>query len=155
MNPTVRQAVIVLALSAAGFVAVIGSEGYIDTAIQPLPGDVPTLGFGTTDGVKPGDRITPPKAVERALSDVQKFEGAIKQCVKVPLHQHEYDAYVAVAYNVGAKAFCSSTLVRLLNAGQYAEACAQIKRWVYFKGQVVQGLVNRREREYRQCMGQS
>jgi lysozyme len=142
-----------MTLSAAALVGLALSEGFTDRAVQPLPGDKWTYGFGTTEGVKPGDRIAPPQALERKLRDVQKFEGAIKHCVTVPLAQHEYDAYVALAYNIGQQAFCSSTLVRLLNAGDYAGACKQILRWDRFKGQQVRGLTLRREREYRQCMG--
>jgi len=100
-----------LTLSASALVWLAMSEGFTDRAIQPLPGDKWTYGFGTTDGVKPGDTISPPKALERKLRDVQAFEGALKQCVTVPLAQGEYDAYVSLAYNIGGTAFCSSTLV--------------------------------------------
>ncbi len=141
-----------LTLSAAALVGLALSEGYTDRAVQPLPGDKWTVGFGTTEGVKAGDTIAPPKALERKLRDVQNFEGALKQCVTAPLAQHEYDAYVSLAYNIGSTAFCSSTLVRLLNAGDYAGACQQILRWDKFKGQPVRGLTVRREREYRQCI---
>lgn len=141
-----------LALSAAALVGLALSEGYTDRAVQPLPGDKWTYGFGTTEGVKAGDTISPPKALERKLRDVQNFEGAIKQCVRVPLAQGEYDAFVSLAYNIGADAFCKSTLVRLLNAGDYAGACQQILRWDRFKGERVRGLTLRREREYQQCI---
>jgi lysozyme len=141
-----------LTLSAAALVGLALSEGYTDRAVQPLPGDKWTVGFGTTDGVKAGDTIAPPKALERKLRDVQTFEGALKQCVTAPLAQHEYDAYVSLAYNIGSTAFCSSTLVRVLNAGDYTGACQQILRWDKFKGQPVRGLTVRREREYRQCI---
>ena len=102
-----------------------------------------------------GDRITPPKALARALTDVQKFEGAPKQCVRVPLHQHEYDAFVSLAYNIGSRAFCSSTLVRKLNAGDYAGACAEIDRWVYAGGKRLSGLVKRRAEERARCEGKA
>lgn len=141
------------ALSAVGLVAIAMFEGYSDRAIIPVPGDVPTIGFGTTSGVKLGDRTTPQQALGRALSDISKFEGAIRECVKVPLHQHEYDVAVTFSYNVGSKAFCSSTLVRRWNAGDYAGGCDELARWVYVKGRRVQGLVNRRDRERRQCLG--
>ena len=120
-----------------------------------MPGDKWTFGFGTTDGVKPGDRTTPVKALARALQDVQEFEGALKECVTVPLHQHEYDAFISLSYNIGSSAFCKSTLVRKLNAEDYAGACAQILRWDRFKGQQVRGLTIRRQSEYRQCMGET
>ena len=147
-----RFSIASLVLSAAALVGLALSEGYTDKAIQPLPGDKWTYGFGTTEGVKPGDTITPPKALERKLREVQAFEGAIKGCVQVPLTQGEYDAFVSLAYNIGPQAFCSSTLVRLLNAGDYAGACRQILRWDRFKGQQVRGLTLRRQREYQTCI---
>lgn len=119
-----------LSLSAAALVGLVGYEGYRDTAYIPIPGDVPTIGFGTTDGVRMGDRTTPVKALGRALADVQKYEGAIKQCVTVPLYQYEYDAYTSLAYNIGSARFCSSTLVERLNQELYGEACAHIEDFV-------------------------
>lgn len=129
-----RIAVTALALSAAGLVTLVGYEGYTERAVRPTPLDVPTLGFGTTEGVKLGDTTTPPAALQRALDDVRKYEGAMRQCVTVPLDQREYDAYVEFSYNVGASAFCKSTLVRKLNAGDYAGACDEVLRWKYHKG---------------------
>lgn len=147
-----KQAVASLALSAAAFVTLIASEGWSDKAIIPVKGDVPTYGFGTTDGVKMGDSIDPVSAVKLAYRDVLKFEGAIKQCVKVPLSQNEYDAWVSFTYNIGSSAFCNSTAVKILNEGNYLDACKQMLRWVYVKGNKVQGLVNRRQKEYEQCI---
>lgn len=143
-----------LSLSAAGLVGLLAFEGYSDKAMIPVPGDVPTIGFGTTEGVALGDKTTPPKALVRALSDVQKFEGALKRCVKVPLHQYEYDAYVSLTYNIGETAFCGSTLVKRLNAGDYAGACNEILRWDYFKGRPQPGLTKRRQGEAAKCRGE-
>lgn len=148
-----RIAIAALSLSAAGFVGIVLHEGYSDTAYTPVPGDVPTIGFGTTEGVKPGDRITPPKAVERALRDASKFEGAVKRCVAVPLHQHEYDSMISLSYNIGPTAFCNSTLVKKLNAYDYEGACKEILRWDHFQGKPLRGLTIRRQKEYQQCIG--
>ena len=146
-----RRAVAALTLSAAGFLSLLQSEGYTSRAVIPIKGDVPTIGFGTTAGVKMGDTITPQAAVSRALSDVSKFEGALKRCVKVPLTQGEYDAYLSLSYNIGSGAFCGSTLVRKLNASDYAGACEQVLVWDKAGGRRVQGLTARRNREYAQC----
>lgn len=148
-----RLAVAALSLSAAGLVGIANFEGFSEKAYIPVAGDVPTVGFGSTEGVKMGDTITVPKAIERLYRDTEKAESAIGRCVKVPLAQHEYDAFTSFAFNVGAEAFCSSTLVKKLNASDYAGACAELKRWVYVDGRRVQGLVNRREAEFRLCMG--
>jgi lysozyme len=147
-----RVKIAALALSASTLVGIAGWEGYSGSAYQDIVG-IWTIGFGTTAGVKQGQSIDPVKALKRKLDDVQKFEGAIKQCVTVPLHQHEYDAYLSLAYNIGPTAFCRSTLVRLLNEGKYTMACEQILRWDKAGGKVVRGLTLRREAEYRQCMG--
>ena len=133
-SPVMRRTVAGLTLSAAALVGIVLHEGYTDRAVIPVKGDVPTIGFGTTTGVKLGDTTTPPKALARALTDVQQFEGALKQCVTVPLAQHEYDALVSFSYNVGSRAFCQSTLVRKLNAEDYAGACAELLRWRFFQG---------------------
>jgi len=148
-----RNAITTLVLSAAALVGIALNEGYSDSTIIPIKGDVPTIGFGTTEGVKLGDKITPPKALARALQDVQKFEGAIKKCVVVPLHQYEYDAYVSLSYNIGTGAFCSSSLVKRLNEQDYASACQEILRWDRAKGRVVRGLTIRRQQEYQKCLG--
>ena len=148
-----RRTLAGLALSASALVSILLHEGYSDKAYTPVKGDVPTIGFGTTGGVKMGDTIKPPQAVARALVDVQKFEGALKQCVKVPLHQHEYDAYVSLSYNIGSAAFCGSTLVRKLNAGDFDGACQQILRWDKFNNKPLAGLTKRRQAEYQQCKG--
>jgi lysozyme len=152
---SVRNVIVACCLSAAGLVGLTQYEGYTDRAVIPVPGDVPTIGFGTTAGVKMGDKITPPQALERALRDVGKFEASLKQCVTAPLHQYEYDAYVQLAYNIGAGAFCSSTLVRKLNARDYAGACAEISKWNKQGGRELQGLTNRRERERALCEGRA
>ena len=150
-----RLAVGVLSLTAAGLVSIAAFEDYRGEAYVPVSGDVPTIGFGSTEGVQMGDKINVTQALERLMRDVGNAESAIGRCVKVPLSQGEYDAYTSFVFNVGGNAFCASTLVKKLNAGDYAGACAELKRWVYVDGRIVQGLVNRREAEYRQCMGVS
>lgn len=147
-----RVKVAALSASAVALVALVAHEGYKSEAYIPIPGDVPTIGFGTTEGVKLGDKIDPVKALERALADMQKFEGAIKECVKVPLKQNEYEAYLSLSYNIGSRAFCNSTLVKKLNQFDYAGACQEILRWDKAGGKVIRGLTVRRQKEYEQCI---
>lgn len=164
----VRSSVIALSLSAAGLIGIALSEGYTDKAIIPTKGDVPTLGFGTTtrpDGspVRMGDRTNPVDALQRKQRDLVKFEGALKNCVKVPLHQYEYDAYVDFSYNIGSAGFCGSTVVRRLNQQNYAGACNAILMWKRVGKQdcsipgnkICYGLWERRLATHSQCMGPS
>jgi lysozyme len=158
MKTRSRAAVAGMVASAALIVGLAVEEDFRSRAYQDIVG-VWTYGFGSTtkaDGtpVKSNDTIGPVQALQRKLKDVQKFEGAVKQCVKVPLHQYEYDAYLSLAYNIGTGAFCNSTLVRRLNAQDYEGACKEILKWNRAGGRPVQGLTNRREREYRQCIGE-
>lgn len=147
-----RMTIGALSLSAAGLIAIASYEGFSDQAYIPVEGDVPTIGFGSTEGVEMGDTITVPEALERLRRDVGDAESAIGRCVKVPLSQGEYDAFASLAFNIGSNAFCTSTLVKKLNAGDYDGACSEIRRWVYAGGQKLEGLVNRREAEYQMCM---
>jgi lysozyme len=160
-----RSLIAVLALSAAALVGIAVDESYTARAVpDPVKGaGVPTVGFGTTAGVRMGDTTTPPQALERLLTDVQQFEGALKRCVRVPLYQHEYDAYLNLAYNIGGGAFCASTLVKKLNAGDYAGACDAVLQW-RFVGEVdcsvpgnrqCPGLWARRLKTHAQCLGDS
>lgn len=160
MATNIRMAVGALALSAAAFVGLLTREGYTDGVVIPVPGDVPTIGFGTTDGVKPGDRTTPVKAAQRALLDAAKYEGAIKSCVTAPLTQGEYDVYVSLAYNIGTAGFCGSTIVKRLNARDYRGACDGILMWKTFRGfdcstpgnKVCAGIWTDRQRSHAACL---
>ena len=148
-----------MALAASTLVALATSEGYTPDAVVPVPGDVPTKGFGTTrnaDGtpVKLGDKTTPQRALVDLLRDASASEQAVKRCAPVPMHPHEFSAYVKFTYNVGEAAFCNSTLVRKLNNFDYDGACKELLRWDKVAGQPVRGLTLRRQSEYRECIGE-
>ena len=147
-----------LVLSAAVLAAIAGYEGYRSTAYIPVPGDVPTIGHGTTryetgQPVRLGDRVTPERARILLQNDASAFARAVQRCAPVPMHQHEFDAFTSLAYNIGEGAFCRSTLARKLAAGDYAGACREIEKWVYFKGKTLPGLVKRRADERARCEG--
>ena len=154
MGSLSRTQIGALVLSATSLVGIAVNESFRDTAYVPVAGDVQTIGFGTTEDVQPGDKITVERALIRLLADAGKFEQAVKDCAPVPLFQYEYDAYVSLTYNIGAGAFCGSTLAKYLNDGRYEEACKQILRWDHFQGAPLRGLTIRREREYKMCIGE-
>ncbi|MGH8685107.1 MAG: lysozyme [Nitrosospira sp.] len=162
-SPTqVRSAIAAMVLAASTLVGIAVHEGYKDEAYIPVPGDVPTIGFGTTAGVRMGDKTTPTRSLVRLLDEVEDIYAAgVKKCVTVPLYQHEYEAYVRLAYNVGVAAFCRKAkpgkppnLIDLINAGKYAEACERIEAFKYGPGRkVLPGLVKRRAEERALCEG--
>lgn len=150
-----RTSIAALTLSASALVGIAVHEAFRPTAYLPTPNDVPTIGFGSTAGVRPGDKITVERALVRLLADADRHQAELKACVgDVPLYQHEWDAYTSWAYNVGTGAACKSTLVRKLKAGDYAGACAELLRWDRQAGKVLPGLTKRRQAEYKLCLGE-
>ena len=148
-----RYIVAGMSLSAAGLLAIADFEGFRPEAYIPVAGDVPTIGFGHTADVKLGQSVTVPEALSLLREDVREAEKVVRDCIKVPLTQNEFDSFTSFAFNVGRKAFCQSTLVRKANAGDFAGACDELKKWVFVGGSKLTGLVNRRDAEWRRCMG--
>lgn len=150
-----------LVVSALAVSGIVLYEGFSPSAYDDGVG-VQTVGFGSTrhlDGtpVKPGDTVTPQRAVVMLARDADRIWREAAACIgEVPLAQHEADAYASLAYNIGAGAFCRSTLVKKLKQSppDYEGACREILRWNRAGGQVLPGLTKRREAEYRMCMGQ-
>jgi lysozyme len=145
---------IVAGLSASALIGLALFEGFSGTAYDDGVG-VQTIGFGTTEGVKPGDRITVERALVRLGADVGKYAEAVKRCAPVPMHQYEFDAAVQLSYNIGVGAFCGSTVAKRFNAGDYSGACDAFLMWNKAGGKVLRGLVKRREAERRLCLGET
>ena len=98
---------------------------YLDTK------GIPTIGVGHTGPeVKLGMRITPGQSMAYLKSDLKTAEDAVNKNVKVALTQNQYDALVSFVFNVGVRAFSTSTLLKVLNMSNYKEAAAQFNRWV-------------------------
>ena len=149
----VRLKIATLSLSAATLVSMAMHEGFRDKAYLPTPDDTLTIGFGSTKGVKAGDTITPERALVRLLEDAGTFEQAVKRCAPVPMHPHEFSAFVSLTYNIGQGAFCKSTVAKRLNAGDYTGACDAILMWDKQAGKTLRGLTIRRKKERDQCLG--
>lgn len=95
--------------------------------------------------------ITQAQADAMLSQDLAIFEKDVNTMVKVPLSQNQFDACVSFCYNAGNVAFNGSTLLHLLNAGNYQGAADQFLVWDkgHVDGQlvVIQGLLNRRTAE--------
>ena len=113
-------------------------------AYLPTPHDVPTLGWGHTRGVAMGDTCTQAEADAWFLEDVAWAEDCVNRAITAQLSQQEYDACVSLCFNIGCRAFSGSTLVKLLNAGDYDGAAAQFVRWNKQAGKELAGLTRRR-----------
>jgi len=164
-----RKAIAGLALSASALVALVAHEGYSETAIVPVIGDRPTLGYGMTqrpDGspVQMGDTTTPVKALQRTLAYVQKQDIQMRGCITAPLHQGEYDELADFGYQYGIRRLCESSMVRLANAGDYAGSCKAYLQYRFAAGYDCSTTINgkpnkrcwgvwtRQLERYNQCM---
>jgi len=111
-------------------------------------GGVWTIGVGHTSDsyftVTPTSTITFDKCRELLRLDVAEAEKAIEELVIVSLTQNQYDALISFIFNVGVEQFTGSTLLKKLNAGDYAGASAQFPRWDMDNGKHVPGLYKRR-----------
>src|SRR5687768_13012255 len=122
-----RSAVALLVLAASTLVGIAAHEGYKDEAYVPVKGDVQTIGFGSTAGVKAGDKTDPVKALQRLYHEVDSvYVEALRKHVKVPLHQSELAAYTSWVYNFGEENLRTSAMLWYLNRGEYGKACGQI-----------------------------
>ena len=112
------------------------------------PAGVLTIGYGHTGkSVKEGMEITQEQAEVILKHDLERFESAVRDCVKVTLEQGQFDALVSFAFNCGAAALKSSTLLRKLNAGDVVGAAQEFHKWNKAGGKVLKGLVRRRAAE--------
>lgn len=120
-------------------------------AYMPTPGDVPTIGWGSTGpDIKLGMVWTQAQADERFAADLARFAGKVTALLGVtPTTPAQFDALVSFAYNVGYGdgGLKTSTLLRMHKEGDYAGAAAQFARWDKQKGRVLNGLTKRRAAE--------
>lgn len=119
------------------------------------PAGVLTIGYGHTKTVKEHDKWTMDHASYILKEEIEdEYEGFINDLVTVPLEQHQFDALVAWVFNLGSGNLQSSTLLKMLNAGDYHAVPNQIRRWNKANGEVLDGLVRRREAEAKMFAGE-
>ena len=133
-------------ISAEGLALIKKFEGCELEAYKCSAG-VWTIGYGHTKGVEEGMTITKDQAEEMLLEELVEYEKAVEEAVHNQLDQCMFDALVSWTYNLGPTNLNSSTMLKVLNAGQYDEVPAQMKRWNKAGGKVLEGLIRRREAE--------
>lgn len=130
----------------AGVQFTANHEGVRYKAYQDT-GGVWTCGYGHTSNVGPSSICDDALAKQWLLEDTQIAVNTVNRLVKVDLTQNEFNALVDFVYNVGSGNFAKSTLLDVLNEGNYASAASQFLQWKYCRGVVVAGLLNRRNDE--------
>jgi lysozyme len=111
------------------------------------PAGVWTIGFGHIKGVQEGDVITEADAHNMLVEELNEYEGYINDMISVELNQNQYDAMVSWVYNLGGGNLKASTLLKVLNSGNYSGVPEQIMRWNKAGGKVLEGLTRRRQAE--------
>ena len=140
-NNNKRKLIAGIVLSAAALVGIITREGFTEKAVIPIPGDRPTIGYGSTFNnmglpVKMGDTITRTAALELAKNSIENtYSAGIKKCASdLLLTQYEFDFLVDTAYNIGVKAVCKSSMITKFRQGDSLGACSMILQYKYVNG---------------------
>ena len=123
-------------------------EAYLCTA------GVWTIGYGHTKDVKEGDKINKDEADYLLQEEMIEYESYINDFVEVPLEQNQFDALCSWVYNLGPTNLKNSTMLRVLNEEKYADVPQEIKRWNKAGGEVLDGLIKRREAEAKMFAGE-
>jgi lysozyme len=138
-----------LTVSFGGAAFIIGHEG-TEPVVYRDPVGIPTVctGHTSTVGQKDvGKRFSSEVCANLLRQDLRVAEAAVKRCTLSPVTQEQYDALVSLTFNIGGTAYCKSTLVKRLNAGQCYATGAQFDRWVFAGKRKLPGLVRRRAEE--------
>ncbi len=138
--------------SATGLALTERFEGCRLSAYQDSVGKW-TNGYGNTHGVVPGSTITQQQATDDLQANIANSVNDVNQLVTVELTQGEFDALVDFDFNLGRGNLASSTLLVRLNAGEFADAAAEIDKWDRAGGTVLAGLLRRRQAETAEFTG--
>lgn len=122
-------------------------EGFSAVAYIPVPGDVPTLGYGFTEGVRMGDTMTREEADRRLTAILAPYESVVGASCTNPPNQNEFDAMTLLCFNIGVSGFKKSTVLRCHNAGDHQAAARAFGLWNKSSGKVYTGLTRRRAEE--------
>ncbi|UGL61155.1 lysozyme [Xanthomonas phage MUD8-T1] len=121
---------ILIGVSATLLTFVTGHEGvrysaYLDS------GNLPTICYGHTAGVRTGMTATKDQCEEWLIEDLQIAQRGVRKHLKVKADRNQIDAYTSFVFNVGEGAFSTSTMLRKANAGDRSGSCKEFYRWVY------------------------
>jgi len=134
-------------LSKAGREKLKQLEGFRAKAYIPVPGDVPTIGYGFTEGVQMGDVMSREEADERLIEELRPYELAVWQSCLVEPNQNEFDSFCLLCFNIGIKGFKGSTVLKAHNRGDKQAAARAFGLWNKSGGKVYAGLTRRRAEE--------
>nr|WP_317892033.1 lysozyme [uncultured Sphingomonas sp.] len=129
----------------------VAGRQYLDAYLDIVR--VPTACDGITKGIRLGQRYTEAQCTAMLERELIAHAEEVIACVpQLYGREREAPAAVSLAYNIGGPKFCASTAARHFRAKRWTEGCNALTMWNRAGGRVVQGLVNRRERERAICL---
>lgn len=136
-------------LAAAGSIAYVFEGELRQPYVDPV--GVLTVCVGSTNQVELGRLYSEQECTERFIEELRWAESTVHRCTpNIPPEM--MPALISFTFNVGSGNYCTSTMAKLANTGDYVSACKQLYRWVYAGGQVLPGLVRRRAAEAESCL---
>lgn len=127
-------------------------EGFRESTYLDSAG-IPTIGYGTTAAAGlgivpvPGMTISEKQAERFLVKGIEKFAAQIRPAITRPMTDNQWSAFLSLAYNIGPGAFKRSSVLRYFNEGETMRAADSFLLWNKAGGQVLRGLVRRRQRE--------
>ena len=144
-------------ISERGIALIAEFEGFVDRLYNDPAGHC-TIGFGflvhlgrcdSRDSETPyHDGMTFEEGLQLLNNKVRTYSSAVRKYTLVPLTQNQFDALTSFCYNVGAGGYAASSVLRVLNAGQYHQVCSELEKYIRgTNGIIYPGLVRRRAAE--------
>jgi lysozyme len=121
-------------------------EGFVGRAYRD-PVGIWTIGYGFIRGVKPGDTMTPAQGEARLRHELGEYEAAVWAATRGQVNQHEFDALVCFAFNIGTAGMAGSSVIKAHRRGDKQAAARAFGLWNKAGGRVFAGLTRRRAAE--------
>ena len=146
-----------MSISMAALLFISNQEGFSPYPYKDIDG-VWTNGYGNAT-INPKRKVDQQQALDDLHKNVNAIGDKMSDCIKVPISQDQYDAYLNLSYNIGYGAFCKSSIVKKLNNGDDVGSCEAIMKYTFVGGKDCKdksnkclGIVKRREYERDLCL---
>lgn len=154
----VASAALVALLGCGGAYIALNSvaefEGYVPEGYRD-PVGIPTKCFGDTNDVELGREYSFDECAASLNEHLVETTAPLAVCIPgfSALPDKTRAAAASMAYNIGPTAFCSSSIARYFNDGDYERACRRMaEKYRIAGGKELPGLVKRRKAESEMCL---
>lgn len=144
-------------LVAAGSLAYMFEGEVRQTYVDPVGVLTSCMGHVSKD-LRLGQVFSDVQCTDQFIADLKWAEATVNRCTP-DAPEASKPALISFSLWAGSRNYCSSTLAKLANKGEYVAACQQLYRWVYAGGKDCRdpasncpGIVTRRDIEARACL---